>query len=328
MQTPSFWYSRGLWAWILLPLSVFYPLFVWVRFRLTRTHRYHVPVICVGGLTAGGAGKTPVALHVGALCKEKNINAWFVSRGYLGKAEGPLQVKPAEHTSLDVGDEPLLLAHTLPTIVAKNRRAGIDFALRQGAELVITDDGFQNPSIHKDISLLVVDGKYGWGNGFTLPAGPLREWLFFALARASAIIVINPAYGFALAKHATILHAYTEPDADARSLAGKRVTAFCGLAIPQKFFDTLEHIGAEITARHVYADHYPYREEEIEQLALKAKEQQAILVTTSKDAARLPARLRSLVTVVHIGLRFEKPEQLAALLVPVMTSTHEKDTAA
>ncbi|MGE0753600.1 MAG: tetraacyldisaccharide 4'-kinase [Alphaproteobacteria bacterium] len=328
MNTPEFWAARGPIAWLLYPFSLFYPLMIRLRFLFTPPVRMDVPVICVGGLTAGGAGKTPTALHIGTLCKSRGINAWFVSRGYKGTLLGPLQVSPSGHTSQEVGDEPLLLANVLPTIIAKNRLDGIRFALRHGAELIITDDGFQNPSLHKDLSLLVIDGKTGLGNGLPIPAGPLREWPEQAYDRADAIIHINPqSLALALPQRLPVLTARTVPDKNAELLKGKSVLAFCGLAIPEKFLDTLRQLGANVIETRIFADHYPYHEREIEQLAEHAQRSGAILATTSKDAARLPDRLKALVTVVPISLQFDAPEMLDALLNPVMTKHNEKEPA-
>lgn len=324
MNTPSFWKKRGLIAWCLWPLSFFYPLIVYLRHAISRPARVDIPVICVGGLTAGGAGKTPTALHIGELCKQQGINAWFVSRGYKGKLTGPIQVQTKSHTSHDVGDEPLLLARCLPTIVAKDRLAGIGFAKRQGAQLIIADDGFQNPSLCKDLSFVVVDGVYGFGNGFTIPAGPLREWPDLAMKRADAVVMINPApHSPSLPGNKPLLFAYITPDENALSLKDKDVLAFCGLATPQKFYNTLSSIGANIIKTKSYADHYAYSDDEIEALAKEAKAKQAILVTTAKDAARLPARTRALVTTVNISLRFENEEKLSQLMQRVMEPADE-----
>lgn len=320
MRTPAFWNRRGLVAWLLWPLSVFYPAIVYLRQKLIKSRRVGVPVICVGSLTAGGAGKTPVALHIGKWCQARGIDAWFVSRGYKGRLSGPVRVNPGSHNAGDVGDEPLLLAQTLPTIVAKDRLAGAEFAARQGAKLIITDDGFQNPALHKDFSLVVVDGENGFGNGFPLPAGPLREWVSLGFKRADAIVFINPEARLTLPENKPMLAAYTRPDEKAQTLHGKKVLAFCGLAIPEKFFATLREIGTDIIQTKIFPDHYTYHEKEIAGLMEQAKNQQAVLVTTSKDAARLPKHLQALVTIVDIHLEFTQPELLDGLLDSVIAT--------
>lgn len=313
MKTPVFWNSRNITAIALLPASYIYRVITQLRTHFIKPVKVSAPVLCIGGLTAGGAGKTPVCLHIGELCKARGINAWFLSRGYKGKLQGPIQVKPSEHTAYDVGDEPLLLARVLPTVVAKDRLTGAQFASKAGAELIIMDDGFQNPSIHKDVSIIVADGTLMFGNGYMIPAGPLREPVQEGLKRADTMIIINPKNSLP-ATTRPILKVHTKPNDDAYALKGKRVLAFCGLAYPQKFFVTLTAIGAELVEEKIFPDHYQYSDAEIDALALMAKQHDAVLVTTSKDAARMNARSLSLVTVVYVTLDFECPDALIALI--------------
>lgn len=317
MMTPSFWARRGLPSLLLSPLSALYAIGIKCN-RATAQH-LPIPVICIGNATAGGAGKTPTALAAGRILKEKGINAFFLSRGYGRKTHGTLRVDTARHTSRDVGDEPLLLAQMLPTIVAANRITGADEAISHGAEAIIMDDGFQNPSLHKNLSLLVIDSHYGFGNGLLLPAGPLREPASAAIARADAIIIIgNGVHVPALPLGKKILRAKLLPKAGTESLMGKRVFAFCGLAHPQKFFYTLEDMGAVIVGCKSYADHAPYNETQIKALATMAGNEDALLVTTSKDAARMDASMRALVTVIDVELTFDNAAEFLALLEGVM----------
>lgn len=322
MRTPSFWQTRNIMALTLLPASIVYQCITSLRNRFTKPVKISVPILCIGGLTAGGAGKTPVCLHIGELCKERGINAWFVSRGYKGKLQGPIQVKPSEHTAYDVGDEPLLLARVLPTVIAKDRVLGAQFAAKAGAELIIMDDGFQNPSIHKDISILVADGTLMFGNEYIIPAGPLREPVTSGLKRSDGIIIINSKLHSGIPTVGVpVLRAYTKPNDEAYALKDKKLLAFCGLAYPQKFFATLSVLGAELVEEKTFPDHYQYSDAEIDALALTAKAQDAMLVTTSKDAARMNARSLSLVTVVHVTLDFEKPDALMALIDKALKSS-------
>ncbi len=315
MKTPSFWNNRGIISFLLIPFSWVYALAFNLRQALVKPQRVDVPVICIGGITAGGAGKTPLALHIGEHYKTLGVNAWFLSRGYKGKLKGPIQVKPSAHTSQDVGDEPLLLARVLPTVVAKNRLQGARFAARQGAQIIIMDDGFQNPYIEKTLSLLVMDGGTGVGNGRLIPAGPLREKPAAAFARAQAIVITNPSGNIPPTPHRKLLlKAITTPQESEPGIRGKKVFAFCGLAYPQKFFDTLNALGAHIAGQKIFADHYQYTDADIDALATHARQQDALLVTTSKDEARLSARARSLVTVVHISLVFNEPGRLIEVL--------------
>ncbi|MDE3060138.1 MAG: tetraacyldisaccharide 4'-kinase [Pseudomonadota bacterium] len=320
MRTPAFWNSPSLLSTLLLPLSVIYEMGATLRRAWTKPVMLPVPVICIGGLTAGGAGKTPVALHVGRKLKEKHIAAFFLSRGYGGTEMGPLLVDPEEHTAAQVGDEPLLLARVLPTVIAKDRVNGAKFAIAQGAKVIVMDDGFQNPAIAKTLSLLVIDGERGFGNGRLLPSGPLREPWPQGCRRAHAIIVINNTNLLpALPQDRPVLFARTQAAPETAAVRGKKIIAFCGLAYPQKFFDMLRGQGAELAESIPFSDHYPYTEADIKMLARKAKAIHTPLVTTPKDAVRLPPAFRQWVTVVDITLSFENDAALDALIDYALT---------
>lgn len=312
MRTPAFWASLNLFSTLLSPLSALYGLGRALRPRVS-PKLLPLPVICVGNATAGGAGKTPVALAIGRYAKAQGVNAFFLSRGYGGRLSGPVRV--GDQAARDVGDEPLLLARELPTIIARNRVTGAQEALAQGARAIIMDDGFQNDSLAKTLSLLVIDSGAGFGNGLMLPAGPLREPVSRALARADAFVVIGRgACVPALPEGKPVLTAQLVPDATARNLAGKRVFAFCGIGRPGKFWETLEALGAEIAGRKSFGDHYAYTAKDIHTLTAQAAKAHALLVTTEKDAARLPADLRARVTPVAVELVFDDPELFARLL--------------
>jgi tetraacyldisaccharide 4'-kinase len=315
MKTPEFWQSHNRISDLLVPISTIYDAISRSRRSRAKTETLPVPVICVGNLIAGGAGKTPVALAIGKLLKQKGINAFFLSRGYGGEWQGPALVNPSVDRSLHVGDEPLLLAKILPTVMAKNRLAGGRFAIEQGAKTIVMDDGFQNMSVAKTLSLLVIDGQIGFGNGRLIPAGPLRESLASGFARADAIVLINASQTLPpLPAGKPVLRAVVSPTESAREFKGKRVLAFCGMAYPQKFFATLEAIGAEIVHTDVFPDHYRYWGSEIKKLARQADARDAVLVTTAKDAVRMSPAWRSRVSVVDIELTFENPRELEALL--------------
>jgi tetraacyldisaccharide 4'-kinase len=318
MKTPSFWRTKNILSTALLPFSWLYALGVWLRNFEAKPQTLPVPVICIGNLTAGGSGKTPTAIAIGERLKSKNINAYFLSRGYGGSLPGPVLVNPHIHSAREVGDEPLLLARSLPTVIAKDRLAGAMFAIHQGAPAIIMDDGFQNPAIAKTLSLLVIDGHYVFGNGRLLPAGPLRETPASGLARADAAIVVG-GQAPVLPASLPVIRAHIEPAEFAKSLAGKTVFAFCGMAFPEKFFATLESLGAHIAGRKTFADHYLYSSHDLKALTAAAKRHHAMLVTTAKDAARLHADWRALVTVVDISLNFDKPDVLDTLLTKALT---------
>ena len=255
MKAPGFWDSKNTLSNLLLPLSWLYQYINQLRFKYTVPARFPIPVICIGNLTAGGSGKTPVALHLGRLLKEKDSGAFYLSRGYGGKLAGPVVVDPRKHSANDVGDEPLLLAQVLPTIVSKNRVLGARLALQKGARVIVMDDGFQNPSIAKSLSVVVIDGRIGFGNGRVIPAGPLREPPSVALARAHAAIILNRSTAVPpLPPGMLTLNARTH-FTNTEFLRGKKIYAFCGIAYPNKFFDMLKAAGADVTGTHAFPDH-------------------------------------------------------------------------
>jgi tetraacyldisaccharide 4'-kinase len=317
MKTPAFWNHKTLLARLLLPLSWLYWLGARIQRACTTPAVFPIPIICIGNITAGGSGKTPVALAIGERLKQKNMRAFFLSRGYGGSLTGPVLVNPAMHSAREVGDEPLLLARVLPTIVAKDRKRGAAFAVAAGAQAIIMDDGFQNPSIKKTLSLIVIDSGIGMGNGWMLPAGPLREPASAALNRAHGVIILSRVAIPADNPPANIFFATVMPSS-AVALTGARVVAFCGIAYPQKFFESLSLMGADIVARHAYADHHAYSINEIAALAQEAASKGAILITTAKDAARLGPKLRSNVQVLDITLAFQDEDKLDALLAKAL----------
>lgn len=321
MRAPDFWSddSGSLWPMLLSPLSAIYASAT--ARRMARPGlRVPVPVVCAGNATAGGAGKTTVALDLGRRLAARSVNAHFLLRGYGGKLKGPARVDPDQHDSRAVGDEALLLAAERPTWIAADRGAGGQAAVAAGAQVIVMDDGLQNPTLTKDLSLLVIDGTVGFGNGRIIPAGPLREPVAEAASRCQAAVLIGGDETGALARlPATlpVLRAQLVPGPEARMLAGQPVFAFCGIANPKKFFSTLQEAGAVLAGRQAYADHYPYDDGELRDLLAEAESLRAVPVTTRKDWVRLPAAYRSRVTVVTIRLEWEEPAAIEALLDPL-----------
>ncbi len=317
MRAPDFWRHDGPAARLLNPLAWAYGLLASARRGLTRPQRAACPVICVGNLVAGGAGKTPVALDLGRRLIERGRRVHFLSRGYGGAAAGPLRVDPGRHHARDVGDEPLLLAATAPSWVARNRPQGARAAVAAGAEVIVMDDGFQNPSLIKDLSLVVVDGEYGFGNGRLMPAGPLREPVAAGLGRADGLVVMGggAAWRDGLAGFAKpILHGAVQPAADAAALAGRRVLAFAGIAHPAKLFATLDAMGCIVVGAHGFPDHHPYSADEIMTLVELAAAQDAVAFTTEKDHVRLPAEARPMVEALRVDMAWREPAMLDDLL--------------
>lgn len=294
MRDPAFWLrSPGIAAGLLSPIAASYGAVA--SWRLAQSGRaVGVPVICVGNLTVGGAGKTPTAIAVAELLHDAGRRPFLLSRGYGGRLKGPLRVDAATHRAADVGDEPLLLARGAPTIVAADRVAGADVARAAGAGVIVMDDGFQNPSLQKNLSILVIDGGRGVGNGKVFPAGPLRAPLQAQLARAQALLVIGRVADAAevvqqaQARGLAIFHGRLEPDAEALAVLRERpVLAFAGIGDPEKFFSTLAGAGVEVRARQVFPDHHRYRRDEATNLIARAGRERLVLTTTEKDWVRL-----------------------------------------
>jgi tetraacyldisaccharide 4'-kinase len=282
-----------------------------------------LPVICCGNATAGGAGKTTVALDLGQRLQARGLAAHFLLRGYGGKLKGPVRVDPTTHDSRAVGDEALLLADLCPTWVSADRAAGGTAAQAAGAQAIIMDDGLQNPTLAKTLSLLIIDGSYGFGNGCVIPSGPLREPVFAAAARCQAAVLIGEDETGALAQlpaDLPVLRARLVPGPEAAALAGKPVVAFCGIANPRKFFTTLQEAGAVLAARHPFADHYPFDDQEIRDILAEAEKLRATPVTTRKDIVRIPPALRAGIQVVSIALAWDDPAAIEAVLDEALTS--------
>lgn len=322
MKAPRFWNSKNITSTLLLPFSWLYYLISKINYARTSPTTLPVPVICIGNLTVGGAGKTPVALHMGELLKRKNIKAFFISRGYGGSQKSAILVDAEKHGATQVGDEPLLLAQVLPTIVGKDRVEAANLAISQGAQVIVMDDGFQNPSLTKDLSFIVVDRRLSFGNERLLPAGPLREPVGVGLKRADAVIIINPANFIPTSlPNIPFLLARSYPKESMLALKGKRIIAFCGIAIPQKFYQMLKSAGAEIIENISFADHYSYKQKDLDFLQKKAKEQDALLVTTSKDAARMAKDFKGKIENIHVAgmdLEFENAEKLDELIESIL----------
>lgn len=301
--------------------------------RLSRQgERADMPVICVGNPVAGGAGKTPTALAIAALLQARGETPAFLSRGYGGTLKGPVQVDPARHGAAEVGDEPLLLAARAPTVVARSRPEGARLAAALGASVIVMDDGFQNPGLHKDLSVLVVDAGAGVGNGLCLPAGPLRAPLAAQLARSQALILIGEGSpGDAVAEEAIcaglpVHRARLVPDATAAAaLAGRRVLAFAGIGRPQKFADSLRELGVAQVELVEFPDHHSYSERDAEALLTRAEREGLLLVTTEKDRARLACtngaarrKLAAGLTTLPVELVFADPAAVAAQIAGVL----------
>ncbi|HEY7608049.1 MAG TPA: tetraacyldisaccharide 4'-kinase [Alphaproteobacteria bacterium] len=321
MRPPDFWSSRRVFSTLLVPAGCLYALAT--RLRLRRVGwRAPVPVVCVGNISVGGAGKTPVALALARMLQAAGRNPHFLTRGYGGREAGPLRVDPARHDARAVGDEPLLLARVAPTWVARDRAAGARAAAAAGAGCIVMDDGFQNPAVVKDLSLVVVDGGFGFGNERVIPAGPLREPIAAGLARADAIVLVGEDTAGASRHFAAkpVLAARVVPDEAAARFAGKDVVAFCGIGRPEKFFATLRALGANIVEEMPYRDHHAFRDEEIMFILEVAAKRGAAAVTTEKDIVRLSSDARLMVEALPVRIEFAEPAKVEALLATLFPS--------
>jgi len=318
MRAPEFWHRDSALARLLTPLGLAYHLAGVLRRAATTPKQAPVPVICVGNLVAGGAGKTPVVLSLLSILQQQGLRPAALTRGYGGSAAGPLRVDPQKHDAAAVGDEALLLARQAPTWLARDRAAGAEAAAAAGARVVVLDDGFQNPRLHKDLSLLIIDAGYGLGNRRVIPAGPLRELAAGGLARADAVVVLGETTIGETEKNLIgglpLLRARLRPRGT--ELAGQRVFAFAGIGRPEKFFATLEEAGAKVVGREAFADHAPYDEATLARLRATAEAARARLVTTAKDAARLSPAAD--IEVLDVDLAWEDKEALLRLLEPVI----------
>ncbi|MCK0197982.1 tetraacyldisaccharide 4'-kinase [Ancylobacter sp. 6x-1] len=294
MQAPPFWWHPRptLAANLLRPLGALYGAVAERRLGHPG-HAPQVPVICLGNPTVGGAGKTPSALMLARRLQGLGRHPVFLTRGYGGRLPGPLLVTP-RGIAADLGDEPLLLARLAPTVVARDRVAGAGLALQAGADVIVMDDGFQNPALEKRLSILVLDAAVGIGNGLCLPAGPMRAPLAPQLARAQALLLVGDGTaGDEVARHGrakglAVLRGRLAPDAEAASrLIGRRVLAFAGIGRPDKFFATLRGIGALAVRTQPFPDHHAFRAAEAGDLLHRAQAEDLTLVTTEKDAVRL-----------------------------------------
>jgi tetraacyldisaccharide 4'-kinase len=317
MRTPEFWsrtdfFSRAV-ASVLSPLGWAYGASVaWKRDR-AKPFRPRPKVICVGNLTAGGSGKTPVAIALAKALAAKGLRPFILSRGYGGSDAGPRLVDPNMDRADQVGDEALLLAAAAPTIVARDRKAGAQLADANGAEVIVMDDGHQNFALAKDLSLVIVDAQNAFGNDRLLPAGPLRESVSQGLARADAVVLIGDGEPLLEGFSGPRLRARIVPD-ESRSFVAKRAVAFSGIGRPEKFFGTLRAQGAELVAMRSFPDHHRYSRLELTVLREMAAHAHAELVTTEKDFVRLDLEDRDDIRYLSVHAAFECQRDLEILL--------------
>jgi tetraacyldisaccharide 4'-kinase len=300
LDEPSWWYggSDDIRQRALAPLGWLYGWIAERRYRRRQPYRSRLPVICVGNLTAGGTGKTPLSIFIARLLIANGERPVFLTRGYGGRTAGPAWVDEAPGAARLYGDEPLLLASVAPTLVARDRRAGI-MAIEQGSgepTVVVMDDGLQNPAVAKDLAIALVDGKRGIGNGEVIPAGPLRAPLDFQITLTDAVVVRDPPPADAGRNvHGVLRRGFPGPvlaarvvaRGDASWIAARKLVAYAGIADPQRFYATLEKLGGDVVERVSFPDHHAFTGADADRLIATAQARRAMLVTTEKDFVRL-----------------------------------------
>lgn len=319
MKAPQFWYKTpGILSTFLSPLGWIYGNIVNRTRLFKKNQKFSVPIISVGNIVCGGAGKTPVALSLAKLLQSKGFTVHFVTRGYKGIEIGPLKVDPAQQTYQEVGDEALLLAQQAPTWVAKKRGDGVKKAIENGAELVILDDGHQTSGLVKDLSLVVVDSMQGFGNGYPLPAGPLRENLRDGLRRADGFVYIGK-------KTILPLQPCFKATLKLKPLSlKKRVVAFCGIGFPQKFYKSIKDMDFNLVATESFPDHYVYKEADLLRLEKLARNHDAVLITTRKDWIKIDPSWQGRLHVLDMSIQFQNEEEFYRFILGKIPTLMER----
>ena len=313
LKIPHFWYSTDedksspFLSTLLMPLAQIYQALARLDRAITLEKTSPLPVICIGNLTMGGAGKTPTSRAICDLVAEhgKYATPCFLMRGYGGKHKGPLEVDPSVHTSWDVGDEALMQARYAPVIVSADRYKGALLAKECGYDLIIMDDGFQNPKLKKDLAFIVVDGGFGFGNGLCFPAGPLREPVSEGIRRADAAIIINRTKDTDVSALSTLkqFEATIKIENEVPGQDKKRVVAFAGIARPEKFFSTLEANGYILHAHYAFPDHHIFTQDQLGKIEARANAEGIGIITTEKDWVRLSANWKKKIECLTISVQ-------------------------
>ncbi|WBU63683.1 tetraacyldisaccharide 4'-kinase [Paracoccus aerodenitrificans] len=329
-RAPSFWFRRppGFGANLLRPLGAVYAGATARRLRRGARADIGVPVVCIGNINAGGTGKTPTVIALAQRLAGQGVAVHIVSRGYGGTITGPERVDERSHTAAQTGDEPLLMSAFAPVWVADNRVEGARAAAADGAQIILLDDGFQDPGIFHDLSLVVVDAAKGFGNGLCIPAGPLREPVSEGLARADAVLSIGPApmqerFAAEWGRKIDVPHLQgaLQPLQTGIDWQGHRVLAFAGIGHPEKFFATLRDLGVDLVRAEALDDHQPFTPALLQRLGAEARASGAQLVTTEKDAVRLPPEFRREVLALPVRLELSDWRPLDALLQPLLDAS-------
>ena len=315
IKTPHFWTELSWQSVILFPVSYIWRFGHYAQQKILNTKETEIPVICVGNLTVGGSGKTPVVITLCRFLSGIGKSTSILTRGFGGKEKGPIFVSTNLHQSLDVGDEPLMMANSLDVCVSRNRPLGANHILdKKKYDCIVMDDGLQNPTLKKDLNIAVFDGKFGIGNGFLLPAGPMRQKLEVGIQNIDLVIFNGKdetGLGQKIPPHIPIFTGELQPDEEiVEKMKNRRVYGFAGIGNPSRFFKTLNDIGADLVGEAHFADHHPYTDADLTQLYEEAMQSGAELVTTQKDWMRLPTDWRDRVLTVPVRIHFSADDTI------------------
>ena len=315
IKTPHFWTELSWQSVILFPISYIWRFGHYAQQKILNTKETEIPVICVGNLTVGGSGKTPVVITLCRFLSGIGKSTSILTRGFGGKEKGPIFVSTNLHQSLDVGDEPLMMAHSLDVCVSRNRPLGANHILdKKKYDCIVMDDGLQNPTLKKDLNIAVFDGKYGIGNGFLLPAGPMRQKLEVGIQNIDLVIFNGKdetGLGQKIPPHIPIFTGELHPDEEiVEKMKNRRVFGFAGIGNPSRFFKTLNNIGTDLVGEAHFADHHPYTDADLTQLYEEAIQSGAELVTTQKDWMRMPTDWRDRVLTVPVRIHFSADDTI------------------
>ena len=318
LKAPKFWYKKKgtFYSSLLFPLSLLFRFGTKIRNIISIKKKSPIPVICIGNIVVGGAGKTPVSLKIGELLIEAGYNPNFISKGYAGLIKENTLVQ-SWHSPSSVGDESILLSEVAPTWIGNDRIKSFHLAKKNGADCLIMDDGFQNPSIEKDFSIVVINAEQEFGNKRVMPSGPLRESIKRGISRSNMVVVIGDITAKIkkdIPSQTPIFQAKFTIKDNNKLFKGKDITAFAGIAYPEKFFNSLEEQGAKIVKKITYPDHHIYNENDLLDLAENANKTKSILVTTRKDFVRIPKTYRPMINTLDGEISFENQKVLTEIL--------------
>ncbi len=328
-KAPKWWdQRRHPLSYLLAPLGMVYGLVVKLRFALTKPYHSTLPVICIGNFTVGGGGKTPLAVELASLLIAKGHKPVILTRGYGGQIKGPHLVDLSLDSAIDVGDEPLILAQHARVVVCADRAKGARFIEQMDSDVILMDDGFQNPGLHKDLSLIVLDAASGIGNGRIFPAGPLRAELAFQLEKTGVLAIVDKGADLIKIEQefaGEVFHLKMEPQNDEGWLAKTRVCVVSGIARPGKFYASLEKLGAVTAQRHEFPDHHMFGQKDAQAILKAAASEDLPIVMTQKDWVRLPktderGQLRKAARVLPVRMQIDEPQKLVSRLQKTISS--------